>query len=153
MARVGEEFPLECPNCGGDTGSEETAAEIGDGSSPVRHGPCCRLILGPSGGCTIGLFFRERPRKAGRGCLKHGERRTPRSSEPRGTPERAENLHRLRECLDMPLHFVRARPAREIEADHLEGPLGGLTACVEHDQQAGDDAAVHLNLNTVLLGG
>ena len=53
----------------------------------------------------------------------------------------------------MPLHFVRARPAREVEADHLEGPLGGLAACVQHDQQAGDDAAVHLNLNTVLLGG
>jgi hypothetical protein len=59
------------------------------------------------------------------------ERRPPRSSEPRGTLERAERSHRLRECLDMPLHFVRARPAREIEADHLEGPLGCQSARAE----------------------
>ena len=52
----------------------------------------------------------------------------------------------------MPLHFVRARPAREVEADHLEGPLGGLAACVQHDQQAGDDAAVHLDLYAIWLG-
>ena len=52
----------------------------------------------------------------------------------------------------MPLHFGRARPAREVEADHLEGPLGGLAACVQHDQQAGDDAKRHLDLDALWLG-
>ncbi len=122
-------------------------------TAPVRHGPCCRLIPGPRGGRTLGLFFRERPGKAGWCCLKHGERRPPRGSEPRGTPERAENLRRLRECLDMPLQFFWARPSREEEADHLESPLGRLEAGVEHDQQTGDDAAIDLDLDAVRLGG
>jgi len=81
------------------------------------------------------------------------EWRRRRSYELCDTFRRAGRSRRLGECLDRPLHFVRVRPAREVEADHLEGPLGGLAACVQHAQQTGDDAAVHLNLNAVLLGG
>ena len=53
----------------------------------------------------------------------------------------------------MPLQFFGARPSREKEADHLEGSLGGLAAGVEPDHQAGDDAAIDLDLDAVRLSG
>lgn len=53
----------------------------------------------------------------------------------------------------MPFQFFGARPSREEEADHFEGPLGGLTTGIEHDQQAGDDAAIDLDLDAVLFCG
>lgn len=53
----------------------------------------------------------------------------------------------------MPLQFFGARPSREEKADHLEGSLGGLTAGVEHDQQAGVDATVDLDLDAIRFCG
>lgn len=53
----------------------------------------------------------------------------------------------------MPLQVFGARPSRQEEADHLEGSLGGLAAGVEHDQQAGNDAAIDLNLHSIGFRG
>ncbi len=48
--------------------------------------------------------------------------------------------------------FSLRSPADEVEADHLVGAFGGLTARVECDQQAGDDGTLGLDLDAHRVG-
>ena len=51
----------------------------------------------------------------------------------------------------MGFHLIRRGPAQHVEAEHLVRPFRGLAARPEGDQQAGDDRAVGLNLDAVLV--
>ncbi len=51
----------------------------------------------------------------------------------------------------MGFHLIRRGPAQQGEAEHLVRPFRGLAARPEGDHQAGDDRAVGLNLDAVLV--
>ena len=55
------------------------------------------------------------------------------------------------ELRQVALQFVDHGPAQHLIAEHLVRPLGRLAAGPEGDQQAGDDRAVGLNLDAVLI--
>lgn len=53
----------------------------------------------------------------------------------------------------MPPQVLLVGQAEEVEADHLAGPLGWFAAGVEAQEQAGDDRAVGLDLDPLLVLG
>ena len=52
----------------------------------------------------------------------------------------------------MSLQFLETGPTAQIETDHFERPFAGRSAGMDPNQQAGDDATVHLDFDTVLFG-
>ena len=56
-------------------------------------------------------------------------------------------------ALQMGQQFCFARPALEVQAQHLEGALGRFVAGPLDDQQASDQSQVDLNGDAILAGG
>jgi hypothetical protein len=52
----------------------------------------------------------------------------------------------------MPLQFLQAGPALQVELEHFPGPFGRLAAGPHDNQQAGDQGHVDLDGNTVGVG-
>ena len=55
------------------------------------------------------------------------------------------------EFVDVSGDLVQVCPAHHVETEHLEGPLGWRAARVQKNQDAGDQRAVDLDLDAVLL--
>ena len=62
-------------------------------------------------------------------------------------------LFLLVQLLQVRDEFSFTRPPLEVQAQHLESPLGRLVAGPLHDQQAGDQGQVDLDPHAVLAGG